>query len=229
MKHNAIAIIPARGGSRRLPKKNLLLLGGTPLIAHTINCAKKSLFIKENIFVSTDDAKIAKVATKLGVGVIDRPKELASDTAQTVDVLKHAISYLDDKIEFDTVVLLQATAPFRKTATIDMGVKKLWSNWTKLQTVFSVKVSKFPPNWLLSIDKNILKFVLPNDFSKVRSQDLKKTYEIDGVFYVFKKDFLKKVQRYPFAVGKSGYVFTDKIESVDIDDAEDLKIARALM
>lgn len=230
MGHNAVAIIPARGGSKRIPRKNLVDLGGKPLIAYSIESAKKSKILGKNIFVSTEDAQIAETAKKYGARVIARSKILATDSAGTLDVLKEAVSTLEEAgVDFDTVVLLQATCPFRATATIDQGVKKLWNNWDKLKVIFSVRESKFPPNWLLRVKKNMLEFIIKNDFSKIRSQDLGKTYEIDGVVYVYKKDHLLKSEKYPFAPNKSGFVLTKKVEAIDIDDPEDLELARAIV
>lgn len=229
MKHNAVAIIPARGGSKRIPNKNVVDVNGKPLIAYTIQCAEKSKFLGKNIFVSTEDSKIAKVSKKFGAQVIKRPKKLASDKAATLPVLKHAVSVLEaDGIEFDTVVLLQPTSPFRKVETLDLGISKLWSNWKNMAAIFSVKQTRFPPLWLLKITGNKLKFIYPNDFKKIRGQDLQKTYEIDGCLYVFKKELLKKSEMYPFSLNKTGYLIPTKIESLDIDDMEDLQMARSL-
>lgn len=230
MAHKAIAIIPARGGSKRIPKKNLVDLGGKPLIAYTILNAKKSKYVKNNLYVSTENQTIAKVGKEFGANVVHRPKDLATDEASTLSVLKHVVEQVEkDGVEFDTVVLLQPTSPFRKSSTIDGGVKKLWDNWQKMSAVFSVKQTKFPPNWMLRIKGDLLEFVFPNDFLKIRGQDLEKTYEVDGVLYVLKKELIKKSVHYPFAHGKTGYLITDKIESVDIDDEDDLKIARAII
>lgn len=229
MQHKAIGIIPARGGSKRIPGKNLVDLGEKPLIAYSILSAQGSAFLADNIFVSTDDSKISTVAKNYGSKVIDRPKELATDEASTLSVLKHAVEEIGKDMDFDTLVLLQPTSPFRKTLTIDEGIKKLWDNWEKLDAIFSVKKTKFPPNWLLRINGEILEFLLPNDFSKIRGQDLEKTYEIDGVLYVLKKDFVKVAKDYQFAQNKTGYLVTGKIESIDIDDLEDLEIAQAIL
>lgn len=229
MAHKAIAIIPARGGSKRIPRKNLVDVGGKPLIAYSILSAQKSKFLQGNIYVSTEDEEIAELSKKLGVKVIERSTGLASDSARTLDVLKQAIRVLEKNGEdFDTVVLLQATCPFRKVSTIDEGIKNLWNNWSKYKVIFSVRPSKFPPNWLLKINRQKLEFIVPNDFSKIRSQDLDQAYEIDGVLYVYKKDHLMKSNRYPFAKGKSGYIITQKTEAIDIDDFEDLELARVI-
>lgn len=227
--HKALGIIPARGGSKRIPRKNFVNLGGKSLIAHSIISAKKSKYLLERIFVSTEDAEIAKVSYEFGAKVIKRPKELATDEASTLSVLKHAVDVLEkDGVDFDTVVLLQPTSPFRRASTIDEGIEKLWDNWDKLDAVFTIKPAKFPPNWMLRTKGDILEFLYPNDFSKIRGQDLEKTYEIDGVLYVIKKDVIKSSKFYPFIHGKTGYLITGKIESIDIDDEEDLEIARAV-
>lgn len=229
MNHKAIAIIPARGGSKRIPRKNLVDLGGKPLIAHSIISAKKSKYLNGRIFVSTEDSEIARVAKKYGTQVRARPHELATDKATTLSVLKHAIGTLESQgLDFDTVVLLQATCPFRKTSTIDKSIKKLWGNWQKLDGVFSVKKTKFPPAWMLRTKGKLLEFLYPNDFSQIRGQDLEKTYEIDGVLYVLKKDLVIKSKDYPFAHGKTSYIISGKIESIDIDDEEDLEIAKSI-
>ena len=226
--HRAIAIIPARGGSKRIPRKNLADLAGKPLIVFSILTAEKSKYLKNRIYVSTEDSEITQTAQKHGAKVINRPKKFATDEAGTLDVLKHAVAVLEKEIDFDTVILLQATCPFRKVQTINRGIKKLWDNWNKYKVIFSIKPSKFPPNWLLKKRADLLEFILPNDFSKIRSQDLDQTYEIDGCLYVFKKDWLKKSKLYPFSPNKTGYLIPNKIESLDIDDMEDLQIARML-
>ena len=224
-----MAIIPVRGGSKRIPRKNLVNLGDKPLTAHSILNALKSKYLKNSVYVSTEDKEISKISNKYGAQVIDRPAELATDTSTTLSALKHAVNYLEKSgVEFDTVVLLQATCPFRKTSTIDAGIEKLWKNWNEYKALFSVRPSKFPPNWLLKIKNDKLEFILPNDFSKIRSQDLDDTFDIDGVLYVFNKDYLKKTENYPFESGATGFIISSKKEALDIDDNEDLKLARYL-
>lgn len=229
MNHKAIAIIPARGGSKRIPRKNLVDLGGKPLLAHSIISALASKYLKDSVYVSTEDNEIASTAEKFGAKVIKRSPALASDTTRTLDVLQETVKALEKEgHNFDTIVLLQATCPFRRTSTIDLGLEKLWNNWERYKVIFSIRPTKFPPNWLLKIKNQKLEFILPNDFSKIRSQDLDSTYEIDGVIYVYSKDHLMKSEEYPFAHNKSGYVISSKVEALDIDDHEDLKLARKL-
>ena len=229
MNHKAIGIIPARGGSKRIKDKNLVELCGKPLIVHSILSAKKSKYLNGSVYVSTEDKNIACISQKYGARIIQRPINLAGDNSTTLSVLQHAVRKLEDEgLGFDTVVLLQATCPFRRVSTINNGIRKHWANWEKLDAVFSVKQSKFPPNWLLRIVNEKLEFILPNDFSKIRGQDLEKTYEFDGVLYVLKKDLINNVKFYPFSHDKTSYLITGKIESIDIDIMEDLEIARAL-
>ncbi|RZV54398.1 MAG: acylneuraminate cytidylyltransferase family protein, partial [Flavobacteriaceae bacterium] len=106
-----IIIIPARGGSKRLPKKNLILLNEKPLIEYTLDYAKANLNIAERVIVSTDDEEIKDISLKNGIEVQKRPEELSGDNVPTVDVLKHVITELDD--DFDNVILLQVTNPLR--------------------------------------------------------------------------------------------------------------------
>ena len=106
-----IAIIPARGGSKRLPNKNTMLLGGIPLIAHSILEAKKHSAILDDIYVSTDDAQIKAIALSFGANVIDRPAHLSGDSEPTVTALKHVLESID--FEADSVFLLQPTNPLR--------------------------------------------------------------------------------------------------------------------
>ena len=107
-----IAIIPARGGSKRLPNKNILLLDGIPLIAHSIMYAQKNINVIDAIFVSTDDERIKEIALKYGAQVIERPKELSGDLEPTVSALKHCLEVINDK-EIENVILLQPTNPLR--------------------------------------------------------------------------------------------------------------------
>ena len=106
-----IAIIPARGGSKRLPNKNILSLGGIPLIAHSILYAQKNNFIIDEIYVSTDDEAIKLIALQYGAKVIDRPESLSGDLEPTVTALQHVLETLDYEVE--NVVLLQPTNPLR--------------------------------------------------------------------------------------------------------------------
>ena len=123
-----ISIIPARGGSKRLPRKNILLLAGKPLIAYSIEQSFKSKYIDRTI-VSTEDKEIAETSKKYRAEIIKRPKELATDEATTLVVLQHVLSVLrEQNYNPDVVVLLQPTSPLRKTSQIDESIRKLIDN-----------------------------------------------------------------------------------------------------
>lgn len=132
-----IAIIPARGGSKGLPRKNVRMLAGKPLVAHTILAAKNAKLI-DRVFVSTEDEEIAKISQKYGAEIIKRPMELARDRVIPVPVLKNAIEQLkkNENYEPDVVVYLQATDIFRKKGLIDETIKKLLEN-PGLDSVFA--------------------------------------------------------------------------------------------
>ena len=114
-----IAIIPARGGSKGLPRKNILPLAGKPLIAWTIEQAKQSRYI-DKVVVSTDDNEIAEISKKYGAEVVERPKELAMDESPTIDALLYTINWFENNNEyFDMIVLLESTSPLRDVEDID--------------------------------------------------------------------------------------------------------------
>ena len=122
-----LAVIPARGGSKRLPRKNCLLLQGKPLIVYSIEAAKESVYIDE-VVVSTDDEEIASLARQAGASVpFLRPAELSTDEASSVDVVAHALNYyqVNEKKLFDYVVLLQPTSPLRTAAHINQALELL--------------------------------------------------------------------------------------------------------
>ena len=111
MKNKTIAIIPARGGSKRLPNKNILLLEGIPLIAHSILYAQENSSIIDEVYVSTDDDKIKEIAIKFGAKVIDRPIALSGDLEPTLSALQHAVNTIG--LDTENIVLLQPTNPLR--------------------------------------------------------------------------------------------------------------------
>jgi len=211
-----LAIIPARGGSKGVPRKNIKLLAGKPLIYYTIEFAKKSKYVNR-IIVSTDDENIKKVALKYGVEVIDRPKELASDTALTKEVVKHVIK---QKPDFDVVVLLQPTSPLRKTETIDLAIKQFIDNYEDYDSLMPIR------RFQLKTGKVFGGYYVPEKGER-RSQDLEEKYYECGTIFVYKTYLIKKDNIY----GKRIFPFIvkDGIEAIDIDTLEDFKIAETLI
>jgi len=211
-----IVIIPARGGSKRLPNKNLQQLGGTPLIAHSINYAKTNKVNK--IVVTTDDIKIKKIALKNGVEVIDRPKELSGDSATTVSALKHVLQNLDET--FDNVVLLQPTNPLRPA--------------NLLKEAFHI-FNEGNYDSLMTVSRNYQKLgkIINNKFEPFnykigqRSQDLEPLYFENGLLYITKAALILEDK----ILGKNNFPFivNHTFANVDIDTKEDFEYAEYLL
>jgi len=226
--HKIILIIPARGGSKRLPGKNIKKIGGKPMIAHAILAAKKSKYI-DRIVVSTDDPAIAKVAVKYGAEVpFVRPTELASDTATTLPVLQHAVTHVEkhDKFKPDLVVLIQPTNPLVRKDDIDGAIEKIIA--TKTNSCFTVSEISQRPEWMYDLNNKKPKLFLASSSETKRSQDLPKLGIINGSVYVIRYNTLMKNNLIRDDANTSIYLMP-KGRSVDIDDNLDFKIAEALM
>ena len=145
MNHNIVAIVPARGGSKIIPRKNIRLLNGKPLIYYTIKEAQNSKYI-HRVLVSTEDREIAEIAKGYGAEVVPRPVELAQDDTPSVLVYQQVIKHLEQVEEFSTnviVVLLQPTSPLRKAEDIDGAIEKLLH--TDYDSIMSVCEGEHPP------------------------------------------------------------------------------------
>jgi len=143
---NVVAIIPARGGSKRIPEKNIKKLNGKPLIYYSIKNAKSSKLI-DKIIVSTDNKKIAKIAKELGAEVpFLRPRNISNDKAKTIDVVKHTISFLEDQNYIpDIITILQPTTPLRSIITLDKSIRILKKERDTMRGfVFDKNESDFP-------------------------------------------------------------------------------------
>ncbi len=219
-----IAIIPARGGSKGLPGKNIKLLAGKPLIAWTIERALKSKYL-DRVIVSTDDKEIAEVSKKYGAEVIERPKKLATDKAKTIDVVSHVLGVLKKEHYVpDIAVLLQPTSPLRVTDDIDESILMFLKN--KCDSVISFYESSFPLQGF-KMEKKYLKPILGNKYLKTRRQDLPKTYLPNGALYVFTpRDLLKYKTFYPEKI--LPYIMPSD-RSIDIDHEIDLKLAELII
>jgi N-acylneuraminate cytidylyltransferase len=179
---NAVAIIPARGGSKRIPKKNIKLFHGKPLIAYSIETAIKS-GVFDKVIVSTDDETIAKVAIKYGAQVpFVRPKELSDDYTGSGEVVNHAVEFLKQNGEdYKYVCTIYATAPLLQEKYLKQGYEKIKNSDAKIS--FSVTSMPFPIQRTFKIDKNErCEMFWPENFYK-RSQDLEEAYQDAGQFY----------------------------------------------
>ena len=177
-----ICVIPARGGSKRIPRKNIKEFNGKPIIAYSIEAALKSNCF-DQVIVSTDDDEIAEVAKKYGAQVpFLRPDELSNDYAGTIPVIKHAIEWMEDnKSSVENVCCLYATAPFIRPQIISQAYQQL--NNSKADYCFSVTSFVFPIQRAIKIvEKSKVSMFYPEHFN-TRSQDLEEAYHDAGQFY----------------------------------------------
>ena len=220
-----LIVIPARGGSKGVPRKNIKVLGDKPLIQYTIDAAK-GVFDDEFICVSTDDFEIKSVVEQLGLKVpFLRPNELASDTAGTYEVLLHAISYYESKGYFpDTLILLQPTSPFRTSAHLKEALKLYHES---IEMVVSVKETKANPYYILfEEDRNgYLKKTKEANFT--RRQDCPKVWEYNGAIYIINVKALKASAISQFT--KVCKFEMDETSSHDIDTLLDWRIAEIII
>jgi CMP-N-acetylneuraminic acid synthetase len=219
-----LAIIPARQGSKRLPGKNKLLLGGKPLICWSIEAAKESHYIDE-IIISSDDKKILQIAQQNGVKSLKRPMELALDTSSTFDTIKHAIA--NTEADFDYVILLQPTSPLRDARHINEAIELL--NKKSADAIISVCEMEHSPLWSNTLDKNrSMKNFLDKNIINKRSQELQKYYRLNGAIYICKKSLLLKEKT--FFISDNIYAYEmDRKSSIDIDEEIDFKLAQLFL
>ena len=199
-----LGVTPARGGSKGIPRKNIKMIAGKPLIAWTIEAAKSSKLVDRYV-VSTEDRKIADTAKRCGAEVLDRPVELATDEASTLSVLQHAVK----SMPCDIVVLLQATSPVRRRSLIDQCVKEfIDKGYDSLATGFICTYVEYGKNAL-------------------RRQEIPGFFYDDGNVYVIKADLVRRGSLYGANAGKK---IVSRWENVEIDDEFDFYVAeKALM
>ena len=218
-----LALILARGGSKRLPGKNIQLLGGRPLIGWSIDISK---LIPEvcDILVSTDDPKIQDVAKELGVyAPWLRPKELSTDNSSSVDAALHALDWYESKHGVvDGLLLLQPTSPFRRIEKIKEGVELFSTH--KCDSVLGVSPTHAHPKWTFTIENSTLSPFLSDHGLNTRSQDLESSYVINGSFYLISPDALRQEKSF-FIEGTLPLVIDSSIESLDIDTEQDWQYA----
>jgi len=218
-----LAIIPARGGSKRLPRKNILDLNGKPLIAYSIEASLNSKYI-DKVIVSSDDNEILDIAKKYGARTIKRPNYLATDTATSFDVIKHTI---ENSEKYDYIILLQPTSPLRNSKHIDKAIELLENK--NANAIVSVCEMDHSPLWSNTLDDTLsMGDFLRNDVLNKRSQDLETYYRLNGAIYIYKTDKLLEENRLFFEDGIYAYKM-DRKSSIDIDEELDFKIAGALI
>jgi CMP-N-acetylneuraminic acid synthetase len=220
-----LAIIPARGGSKRLPRKNVLNLANKPLIAWSIESAKNSKYI-DKLILSSDDEEIINVAKKFGCEVpFVRPKELAQDETRSIDVVLHTLKTL--KENYDYVILLQPTSPLRTTKDIDKAIEFYFEK--EATSVIGVCEMEHSPLWANTLDETMsMENFLDDKYNNSRSQDLPTFYRINGAFYMSTVDSIVKNET--FFVKENIFAFLMSQEhSVDIDTKLDFIVAEVVL
>jgi CMP-N,N'-diacetyllegionaminic acid synthase len=222
---NVLAVITARGGSKRLPKKNIRLLGGKPLIVWSIDSAKSIEQIKDTL-VSTDDPEIARTSAAAGALVPWlRPPELATDSASSVDVVIHALDWYEaERGNVDGVLLLQPTSPFRTKKSIHKGIELFIESGQK--PVLGVSLTHCHPLWTLKMDgEYVVPFLNEHGIGK-RSQDLPPAYVVNGCFYLISPNELRTNRSF-IGLKTIPLVIDSSREALDIDTEWDWMVAEA--
>lgn len=215
-----ITVIPARGGSKRFPGKNTHELNGSPLICHSIEYSLNNTKVS-GTYVSTDADDIKVISREAGAEVIDRPDELAGDYATSASVMKHAVEYLASKgVEFDFVILLQATNPLRPKGLLDEAIEIMESG--KYQSLFTVSRSEKKLGKIIEG-----KYVPWNYTFGMRSQDMDPLYYENGLLYITSKELLLQ----EIIEGQDAYplVVDHPFGEVDIDTREDFEYAKFIL
>ena len=223
-----IAIIPARGGSKGIPRKNIKFLGGKPLITYTIEAALQAKSVTR-VFVSTEDLEIAEIAKKYGAEIpFMRPKKLATDASSATDVYIYTIKQLEKILnkKIESFIALLPTSPLRTGRDIDRAVKIFLEK--KADSVISVNEAPHPPSWFLKLNEN---GVLTNFFNKTMSmknrQEEPKAFIPNGAIYVLKMNVIKNKKNY-YTNKTYAYILPSE-RSIDIDNPMDFALAEILI
>ena len=220
-----LVVIPARGGSKGIPHKNIKPLNGKPLIYYTIDCAR-AICTDEDICVSTDDAGIISVVEEYGLKVpFVRPEELATDTAGTYEVLLHALDFYEKQGKhYDVVLLLQNTSPFRKVEQIKEALALYKDN---VDMVVSVKECAANPYYsVFEEDSKGYLHICKGDGNITRRQDSPKVYEYNGAIYIMNAETLKTTHMHKMQK-RVKYVMDDR-SSFDLDTMWDWQMAEMM-
>ena len=225
---NILGLIPARGGSKGIPGKNIRLLDGKPLLQYTFGAGRNSKLLSR-LILSSDDTAIIEVAELLGLEVpFVRPSHLAQDVTGSLEVVLHALDFLEAKGEtYDAVCLLQPTSPFRKEGLIDAAIEKFSSGgFDSLISVRQVP-ENFNPHWIFEEQNGLLKIATGEDEIITRRQELPTAYYRDGAVYLTKTEVLRD-QKSLFGK-KVGFIDATGEPFVNIDEPSDWEKAEQLL
>ncbi len=227
MSEKTLGVIPARGGSKRVPNKNIRKVGGKPLIAYTIQQAEKAESL-DHFAVSTEDEEIRAVAKQQGANVpFERPEELATDTATSDEVVFHALKWFRSAgWSFEYVCLLPVTTPFRSVDDIDSALQHLRKS--DAESIVSVCGYDVPPFWSVDIvDGKIEPYFEQNPWKETQSQKYPDLLRPNGVLFAARVSRFMETKSF-YTENTAGYEMPRK-RSLDIDEPFDLELARALM
>jgi CMP-N,N'-diacetyllegionaminic acid synthase len=221
---NVLAVIPARGGSKRFPRKNIYLLRGHPLIAYTIKAAQDAKKLTD-FLVSTDDEEIAAVAKRYNAPVpFIRPSNISGDADRNNVVMRHALEFMEEKTgrRYDIIMLLQPTCPIRSSSHLDQAVDLLWAS--PLETLASVRgpIKKRDP-YIKAIRDGVLEPYNPAEDPR----DFEGCYLYNAALYAMKRDFF--LREMSFVSQRSVPLVMDRFHSADIDEKVDALVAEAFM
>lgn len=221
-----MVVIPARGGSKGIPHKNIVDFYGKPLIVYTIEAAKQSKYI-DKIIVSTDDIEIKNVSLKYGAEVpYLRPKQISGDSSKSIEVILHTIDYLKNNGKsYDYVVLLQPTSPLRTHIDIDTAIEKIISE-SAISLVSVCEVSENPVLMRVITEDKLLP-IIKFEGDNLRRQELPVFYKFNGAIYVNSTEMLLNEKQF---VNEDTIPFImEKEKSIDIDNEFDLKCAEIIL
>ena len=233
LRQNTLCVIPARGGSKGVPGKNIRLLGGKPLIAHTIEAAQTSRSLSR-VVVSTDDPEIAAVAQKWGAEIpFMRPPELARDNTPMLAVVIHAFQWFEKEVSnCETVVVLQPTSPFRPSHFVDQAITQSEKEFDDV--VISLAKVHQHPHWMKHLTGGIVQPYTGVFNPPSRRQDLPPVYAMNGSLFLVRREALLRRQTVSasyatqFSDERMGAVLVEGINAVDIDTELDFKFAELI-
>ncbi|HAH37434.1 MAG TPA: acylneuraminate cytidylyltransferase [Algoriphagus sp.] len=224
-----LGLIPARGGSKGIPGKNIKALGGKPLLAYTFDSAQESKLLSK-VILSSDDSDIIAVANQIGLEVpFTRPENLANDQSPTLPVIAHALRFFEEKGEkFDAVCLLQTTYPFRRKGLIDDAIKEfIRTDAEALVSVLPVP-HEFNPHWVFEPGQNGFLEIATGEKQIIpRRQDLPTSFFRDGAIYITKSEVI--LSKNSILSEKLAYIVGDESRYVNLDTFDDWKKAEILV
>lgn len=222
-----IALIPARGGSKGIPRKNLVLVHGRPLIDYTLRAALDSTKV-DHVWLSSDDASVLSIGSSLGARPLERPPEYATDEASSIDVVRHFLTALPESLRITDpiIIYLQPTSPLRRADHIDEALSLLGER--QASTLVSVVELRKSPYKAFGLDRRgRLQSLFDERLSNARRQDLPPTYLPNGAIYIFSAEDFENRGGFP-SNGSVPFIMTEE-DSVDLDSPEDLlRIERIL-